>query len=266
MPIVVTPQGDGIAVLTMSKPKTLNSMDLDDVREMRETLDELARDDSCRVIVLTGAGRGFCSGHELSEMQEEFTVSSGWLMQEAFANLTRQLRSVPQATVAAINGPAAGGGLALALACDTRVCAESATFNAAFVRIGLSGCDVGVSYLLPRIVGPTLAFEMMLTGRLVAAQEALRSRLVLDVVPDGEVVNAALEIAGNICRNAPFAVRMTKQVMWDGLDAPDLDLAIHLENRTQLLCAFDPGFKKAIDRFAEALAQKRSSKSGPGQG
>src|SRR3954452_17273089 len=119
---------------------------------------------------------------------------------------------MPQPVIAAVNGPAAGGGLALALAADTRVCSESARFNAAFVRLGISGCDMGVSYLLPRIVGPTVAFEMMLTGRLIDAPEAVRVGLVLDVVPDGSVVAAAIEIASRIVANAPLAVRMTKQV------------------------------------------------------
>jgi enoyl-CoA hydratase len=153
--------------------------------------------------------------------------------------------------IAAVNGPAAGGGLALALAADTRVCSESARFNAAFVRLGISGCDVGVSYLLPRTVGPTVAFEMMLTGRLIDATEARRVGLVLDVVPDGTVVDAALEIAKRILANSPFAVRMTKQVMWTNLDAADLDAAIQLENRTQILCAHTKDHHEAVAAFVE---------------
>ena len=158
---------------------------------------------------------------------------------------------MPQPVVAAVNGPAAGGGLALALAADTWVCSASARFNAAFVRIGLSGCDMGVSWLLPRLVGPTLAFEMMLTGRLVGAEEAAARGMVLRAVPDGEVVGAALEIARAICENTPLGVRLTKQTMWANLEAPSLENAIAFENRTQELCVQSEGFREVVTAFTE---------------
>ena len=140
------------------------------------------------------------------------------------------------------------------------MCSESARFNAAFVRIGLSGCDVGVSYLLPKVVGPTLAFEMMLTGRLIDAAEAARAGLVLRVVPDGQVVDAALEIAEAILANSPFGVWMTKEVMWANLDAPSLQAALDLENRTQILSTFSPDAREAILAFVE----KRPAQFGRG--
>lgn len=250
-------RGDGIVVVTLDRPESLNSMTLELVRELHDVFGRLGGDDSCRAIVLTGAGRGFSSGHDLGEMQESeadgdlANVAAGMEVQEAFASLTTTMRDTPRPIVAAVNGPAAGGGLSLALAADTRVASESARFNAAFVRIGLSGCDVGVSYLLPRIVGPTLAFEMMLTGRLVDADEAARHGLVLRVVPDGEVVDAAIEIAEQIAANAPFGVRMTKQVMWANLDAPSLEAALALENRTQILCTRTADQREAIAAFVE---------------
>ena len=246
-----------VALVTLNRPETLNSMSLGLVRELHAELDALAEDDSCRVVILTGAGRGFCSGHELAEMQDGTgtgdlgTVRAGMQVQQAFAALTARVNSMPQPVIAAVNGPAAGGGFALALAADTRVCSESARFNSAFVRIGLSGCDVGVSYLLPRIVSPTLAFEMMLTGRLIDAEEALRAGLVLRIVPDGQVVDAALEIAERICANTPFGVWMTKEVMWTNLDAPSLQAAIDLENRTQILCVQTEDMREAIGAFVE---------------
>jgi enoyl-CoA hydratase len=171
--------------------------------------------------------------------------------QERFAGLVMRIRSLPQPVIAAVNGPAAGGGLALALAADTRVCSSSARFNAAFVRIGLSGCDMGVSYLLPRLVGPTVAFEMMLTGRLVDAQEAFERGLVLRVVADGGVVEAALDVARAICANTPLGVRLTKQTMWANLEAPSLANAIELENRTQVLCVQTEGFQEAVATFLQ---------------
>lgn len=255
--VQVEPRDNGVTVVTLNRPDTLNSMTLELIEELHATFDTLGRDGSCRAIVLTGAGRGFSSGHDLSEMQESEDSGNlsgpigGMRVQEAFASITTRLITTPQPIVAAVNGPAAGGGLSLALAADTRIAAASAKFNAAFVRLGLSGCDVGVSYLLPRIVGPTAAFEMMLTGRLVEAEEAHRLGLVLRVVPDGQVVDSALEIAGRIVGNSPFGVRMTKQVMWANLDAPSLDAALALENRTQIMCTQTEDMPEAVAAFVE---------------
>lgn len=248
---------DTIAVVTLDRPDTLNALSLEVVEELHEIFHALGRDSDCRAIVLTGAGRGFCSGHDLGEMQTSEDAGdlsgpvSGMKVQEAFASLTTRLISTPQPIIAAVNGAAAGGGLSLALAADTRIAAESARFNAAFVRLGISGCDVGVSYLLPRIVGPTAAFEMMLSGRLVDAEEAHHIGLVLKVVPDDDVVDTAIETAQQIVRNAPFAVRMTKEVMWANLDAPNLDAALALENRTQILCTQTEDMPEAVSAFVE---------------
>jgi enoyl-CoA hydratase len=245
----------GVTLLTLNRPESLNSMSMELVRELHTVLAGVADDADCRVVVLTGAGRGFCSGHELAHIRgnggAQPSVVETFAVQEAFASLTLAITKLPQPVIAAVNGPAAGGGMALALAADTRVCSASARFNAAFVRIGLSGCDVGVSYLLPRIVGSTLAFEMMLTGRLIDAEEALRAGLVVKVVPDGSVVDAALEIAGQICANSPFGVRMTKEVMRANLDAPSLQTAIDLENRTQLACARTNDMREAVAAFMD---------------
>jgi enoyl-CoA hydratase len=229
------------------------------VEELDSALGSIAGDASCRVAILTGAGRGFCAGHDLGELQDLAGASDDELLadQERFADLVMRIRSLPQPVIAAVNGPAAGGGLALALAADLRLCSSTARFNAAFVRIGLSGCDMGVSYLLPRLVGPTLAFEMMLTGRLIDPQEALERGLVLRVVPDGTVVAAALEVARTICANTPLGVRMTKQTMWANLEAPSLPNAIELENRTQVLCLRTEGFQQAVAAFL----QRRSAAS-----
>lgn len=153
--------------------------------------------------------------------------------------------------IAAVNGAASGGGLALALASDVRVAATSARFNVAFVRIGLSGCDIGVSWLLPRLVGASRAYELMLTGRFVDAEEALRIGLVLDVVPDGEVVERALVTADQIVANAPFGVQMTKEVMWSQLEVGSLAAGIDLENRTQLLASTTGDVQEAMAAFLE---------------
>jgi enoyl-CoA hydratase len=249
---IVSDRVDGaITLLTLNRPATLNAMSVELVRDLDAALSAVAADASCRAVVLTGAGRGFCSGHDLGELRDLDGVDAALAEQELFAALVPRIRSLPQPVIAAVNGPAAGGGLALALAADTRVCSESARFNAAFVRIGLSGCDMGVSWLLPRLVGPTLAFEMMLTGRLVGAEEALARGLVLRVVPDGTAVDAALEIARAICANSALGVRLTKQTMWVNLEAASLDSAIELENRTQVLCIQTGNVRQAVSAFME---------------
>jgi enoyl-CoA hydratase len=153
--------------------------------------------------------------------------------------------------VAAVNGAAAGGGLALALAADVRVCSTAARFNVAFVKIGLSGCDIGVSYLLPRIVGLGVASELMLTGRVVEAEEAARIGLANRVVEPGELLDSANELADGIVANSPFGVWMTKQVLGRNVDAGSLGAAIDLENRTQVLATRTTDMKEALAAFVE---------------
>ncbi len=151
--------------------------------------------------------------------------------------------------IAAVNGPAAGGGLALALASDIRLASASARFNVAFVRLGLSGCDIGVSWLLPRLIGASRAWELMLTGRIIDAPEADRIGLVLRVVADDELQTAALETAGLIAANAPWGVRMTKEVMWSQLEVGSLQAGIDLENRTQVLSSMTNDMQEAVAAF-----------------
>jgi enoyl-CoA hydratase len=213
------------------------------VADLHDALEEVHGDRSVRVVVLTGAGRGFCAGLDLKEIptvpgtEGQNRASSGMAIQQHIATLVPRLRRLRQPVIAAVNGPAAGGGFALALASDIRLAAESARFNAAFIRVGLSACDIGVSWLLPRLIGASAAFELLLTGRLIDAQEALRVGIVSRVVPDGGVLEAALGVAGEIIDNTELGVWMTKEVMWSQLEVGSLQAGIDLENRTQLLCS-----------------------------
>ena len=251
------PLNDQIRLLTLDRPDRLNAMSHELVADIHAALDEVAEDRACRVLIITGAGRGFCAGLDLKGAGEApgseglGRPQAGLTGQQHIARLVPHLRSLRQPVIAAVNGPAAGGGLALALACDVRVAAASARFNVAFVRIGLSGCDIGVSWLLPRLIGASRAHEMMLTGRLIDAQEAERIGLVSRVVPDGEVVQAAVEIAEQICANSPFGVWMTKEVMWSNLETGSMQAAIDLENRTQILTSFSGDMQEAMTAFLE---------------
>ena len=255
--VLVEPIGRGITKVVLNRPDRLNAMNYALVQGLHDVLDELAVDPTCRVIVLTGAGRGFCAGLDLSEGASPPTTAgmgraqAGMTVQKLIAGLIPKMRAVPQPIVAAVNGPASGGGLALALGSDVRIAATSARFNVAFIRVGLSGCDIGVSWLLPRLLGASRAFELLLTGRFVDAAEADRIGLVSRVVPDGEVVDAALATAELIVNNSPFGVRMTKEVMWSQLEIGSLQAGIDLENRTQVLSSFTGDLTEAMAAFLE---------------
>jgi enoyl-CoA hydratase len=162
-----------------------------------------------------------------------------------------KLRALPQPVIAAVNGAAAGGGLALALSSDVRLAAPEARFNVAFVKLGVSGADMGVSHLLPRIVGLGHASELMLTGRLVGAEEAARIGLANRVTADGALLDEAAALAAEIAANTPFAIRMTKQVLGVNVDAQSLGAAIELENRTQILATQTGDFREALTAFVE---------------
>jgi enoyl-CoA hydratase len=209
------------------------------------------------VIVLTGEGAGFCAGLDLVEGVSlpdnggRGRAAAGMAVQQYIAGLIPMLRSQPQPVIAAVNGAASGGGLALALGSDIRIAADSARFNVAFIKVGLSACDIGVSWLLPRLIGASRAYELMLTGRFATADEALRVGLVTEVVPDGELMSSALAEAERILANGPFGVRMTKEVMWSQLEIGSLQAGIDLENRTQVLSSFAGDLEEAMAAFVE---------------
>ena len=247
----------GITLLTLNRPERLNAMNHDLVEDIHVALDEVDADRACRVVVITGAGRGFCAGLDLKGAGRAPGADglgrpqAGFTSQQHIASLIPHLRCLRQPVIAAVNGPAAGGGLALALGSDIRIAAASARFNVAFVRIGLSGCDIGVSWMLPRLVGASRAWELMLTGRIIDADEAARIGLVVRVVPDGDVVAAAVETAELIAANSPFGVWMTKEVMWSALEIGSLQAGIDVENRTQILTSFTEDMREAMTAFLE---------------
>jgi enoyl-CoA hydratase len=245
----------GIALLRLNRPERLNALTDEAITELSRTLDALAADTALRVLILTGAGRGFCAGFDLSlaaeaPLQRELGEAAAWTMrQEAFAAIVTKLRALRAPVIAAVNGPANGAGLGIALACEIRLAAPGAAFNAAFVKVGMSSCDIGVSWLLPRCVGMSRAFEIMLTGRMVGAQEAERIGLVSSIVPADELMPKALELARCIAANDAFAVWMTKRGAWANVEASSLQAALELENRTQILARSTGELARAAARF-----------------
>jgi enoyl-CoA hydratase len=255
--VLVDRPAEGTVRLTLNRPDRLNALSIELSTALEQRLLEAGDDPSTRVVIVTGAGRGFCaglditSGFEPPEADANGPVVGGMAAQERIARVLTTPRRLKVPVIAALNGVAAGGGLALALACDVRIAASSFRANVAFVKIGISGCDCGVSYLLPRAVGTSAAFELMLTGRLVDAAEADRIGLVSRVVADDALQDAALETAAQIVANSPFGVQMTKEVMWASLDASGLDEALAMENRTQVLCTQTDDMREALGAFAE---------------
>jgi enoyl-CoA hydratase len=167
------------------------------------------------------------------------------------SRLVLGLRALPQPVIAAVNGPAAGFGFALALGCDIRYAAPEAVFRAAFINIGVSNCDMGTSWLLPRLIGASRSHEMMLTGRRVNAEEALRIGLVADVTGDGGLAERAVESAEQIASLAPWGVRLTKQGIWTALEIPSEQAAIEYEDRQQIMSTFGQAVPEAIGAFLE---------------
>lgn len=240
MDLLLDKAKDGVWTLRLNQPTRLNALSDDMVQALHQQLSDIDQCDDCRVLILTGEGRGFCAGFDLSLADDapgsERGEAAAWTRrQENFAGLVTRLQSLHQPVIAAINGPANGAGFGLALACDLRMASTAASFNAAFIRVGMSSCDIGVSYLLPRSVGSAHAFDIMLTGRMVDAQEALRIGLVSRLCEPEALQAQARALGLQMVEHEAFAVWMTKRGMWANLQASSLHAALELENRTQIL-------------------------------
>jgi len=238
--------------LTLNRPGALNALSRAMVTELRDFFGGLGEDRETRVVVVRGAGRAFCAGLDLKEAgagDGDGSVQAGLRAQRRISELVMRMRAAPQPIIAALRGPASGGGFAIALAADVRVAGESARMNAAFIRLGLSACDVGVSYFLPRLAGASLASELLLTGDFIDAARAERSGLVSRVVPDERLDAAAREMAQAMLRNSPLALRLTKECLKHSIDAGSLEQAIAMEDRNQVLAAGTRDFREGVSAF-----------------
>lgn len=251
---------EGILEVRLNRPDRLNALDSALIGELLQVFEGLQQDRTTRVVVLTGAGRGFCAGADLQAgaapgsvpgTDGMSTLGFVYKFQEYFARLVLAIHECDKPVIAAVNGAAVGGGLGVALAADIRIAAQAARFGAVVIRTGLSACDVGTSYFLPPIVGAGAAAELMLTGRVVEADEALALRLVSRVVAPEALDAAALELARAIAAHAEYGVWMTKKGLWSGIDAPSLRHALEMENRTQVLGTFTGCFEEHAQAFVE---------------
>ncbi|QEC48121.1 enoyl-CoA hydratase/isomerase family protein [Baekduia soli] len=249
---------DGVVLVSLNRPDRYNAITFEMFDEMHALCDELQKDDDARVVIITGVGKGFCSGLDLDEAYTlpDMTAQEMMLGQQQWAGAFQKFHEIKQPVIAAVNGAAAGGGLGFALCADIRIASPAARFNAAFVRIGLSAGDVGVSWSLPRVIGMGRAAEMMLTGRFYDAEEAERIGLVNRVVPADKLMDECLAIADQIVLNSPFGVTMSKRVLNTNVDAGSLSQAIEVENRGQTLATRGADFREALSAFREKREPK----------
>jgi enoyl-CoA hydratase len=230
-------------------------MSIDLVIALHDAFEELAVDNDAWVIVLTGAGRAFCSGLDLKDYGEIPNIDGlqvGRIAQRSmryYSRLIPMMRRLPQPIIAAVRGPAYGGGMCLSLAAELRIAGESAVFNSTGIVNGLTSTELGASWLLPRLVGAAHANEILLTGRPVDADDALRMGLVSRVVADDELLDAALELAAAMCAYSPYGLAMTKDIIWVNLENPSLEAAIEIEDRNQLMLGFTENLPEAIRAF-----------------
>jgi enoyl-CoA hydratase len=246
-----------VRVITLDNPSRLNSMSFALVGDLYTALREVGADNDCRVVILTGAGRGFCSGLELEHAglppgtDDLGRHRLGMRAMEFMGGIVPALRALPQPVIAAINGPAYGGGMCLTLGADIRLASETAVFCGAGISNGLSGTELGVSWLLPKVVGLSHSSEILLTGKRVGAEEALRIGLVSQLHPDGSVVDAAIGMAEGMCAFSPFGLALTKDSLWSALEVNGLQAAVAMENRTQLLAGHTGNLAEASAAFRE---------------
>jgi len=241
--------------LTLNRPEALNAMSRTMMLELQHYFGSLYTDHDVRVVILRGAGRGFCAGLDLKEERAEPAGAvTGLRVQRRVSEIVMRMRRAPQPVISLIHGPASGGGFALALASDIRIAGPKARMNAAFIRIGLSACDVGVSYFLPRLVGSALASELLLTGRFIDAERARAVGLVSDVVAEDDIANAGRSIAREILGNSPVGVRLTKECLNMSVDAPSLESAIAMEDRQQILASTTGDMREGVSAFLEKRA------------
>ena len=249
-----------VSLIKLNDPDTMNSMSFELVGELYKTLETVGADNDTSVAVMIGTGRGFCSGLNLEDVGAPPGIEGMTLARiaihamEYMSNLVPTLRAIPQPLIGAINGPAYGGGFCLSLGLDIRIAAESALFNAAGINNGLSAVELGSSYLLPRLIGASRSSEILLSGRVVDAQEADRIGLVSRTVPDDQLLEEALALAEQISAYSTHGVAMTKKVLWSSLECGSLEAAIDLENRNQLLV------RMLTNNLDEAILARRENR------
>ena len=244
----------GIATVTLNRPERLNAIGATMSQDLAQALEEANADDEVRVLIITGAGKGFCSGADLTTLGGAASaVGRGLVARSPAAGGIRssaiQIQSFEKPTIAAVNGPAVGAGLSLALACDIRIASEKARFSQIFIKRGLVP-DTGSTYFLPRVVGMDRACEMVFTGDILDAEQAKGYGLVSRVVPHDELMHEARELAARIAAGPPIAMKLAKRALYKGATT-DLPSAVEFEGYMQGICFGTEDFREGMAAFAE---------------
>ncbi|HEY1653340.1 MAG TPA: enoyl-CoA hydratase [Acidimicrobiales bacterium] len=256
----VTTPHPGVAVVTLNRPERMNAMAFDVMIPFRDALREIGSDNSVRLVVITGAGRGFCSGadHEnpgsIPHIEGLTLPTIALRSMEMLDDVIATIRRLHQPVLAAVNGAAIGGGFCLALAADIRIASDDAYFRAAGINNGLTAAELGLSYLLPRSVGQSRATEIMLTGRDIDAAEAERFGFVSRVVPPAELLPACFELADRINGWSRAGVELTKRQLWNSLDASSLQTHMDAEGTAQLFVRI------TTQNFEESIRARREKR------
>lgn len=257
-------ESSAIATITLDRPDRLNSLTFEVYRELTELFSALRSRDEVRVVVITGRGRGFCSGGDVEEIIGElFKRDMNGLL--AFTRMTceliRNIRALEKPVIASLNGTVAGAGAVIALACDLRIAADTAKIAFLFVKVGLCGGDMGAAFLLPKVVGLGRATEILYTGDFVGADDAARIGLYNRVVPGGELKDETMRWAERLAAGPAFALGMTKAALNRELDM-SLEMALEAESEAQAICMLNPDFREAYQAFTEK--RPPAFKKGPG--
>lgn len=256
-PVLLENKG-AVRVLTLNRPDVLNACNLALLTELGKAIRDAERDAGVRCLVLTGAGRGFSAGQDLADVAERYQSSQpielGAHLRRNYHGTIVKIRTMEKPVVAAVNGVAAGAGCSLALACDVRVAAESASFIEAFVNVGLVP-DSGSTFMLPRLIGLSRALEMAITGRKVKADEALRIGLVNQVVADGELLNETLKLAAKLAELPPRAIGLTKRAM-NAAWCNDLETQLEYEAQLQTTAGQTGDHREGVTAFLEKRTPK----------
>lgn len=241
----------GVATITLNRPERLNALTFEVYRELTDAFAALRREKEVRVVVITGSGRAFCSGGDVHDIIGElFARDMEGLLEftRMTCELIRNMRALRKPILASLNGTTAGAGACIALAADIRIAAEEAKIAFLFVKVGLSGADMGAAYLLPRVVGLAKATELLYTGDFISAQEAERIGLYNRVVPESQLAATSREFADRLARGPAFALAKTKEML-DREANLNLEAALECEAQAQAVCMQHPDYREAYDAF-----------------
>lgn len=256
LPIVVESRG-AVEVVSLNRPERLNAMNEPLIQALLDYFTGLSGRHEVRAVVLRAEGRAFCAGLDLAGWHrtgDTGPVHAGWRTQRMIAAVMQAMRRCPQPVIAVAQGPACGGGFSLLLASDVRYAAPDLRMNAAYIKIGLGGCDMGASYFLPRLVGSSVAAEYLLTGKFMNAEKALACGLVSEIVPADELLGKALALANEMLLTSPMGLRLTKDALNLNIDAASMEHAFGLEDRQQILLSQTADSVEARNAFLEKRA------------